>query len=206
MKSNQLHWNKIFATTKSTSLGWYEKESSDVLTLLKAISLSEDNTAFICGAGTTTLIEQLLKNKMSLIINDISDEAIQIVQNRLHVKSESVEYLCQDISLAIQEKLPKVDIWIDRAVLHFLHTSQEIDGYFNNLNRVLNVGGYVLFAEFSKEGVSKCAGLDVHRYSLEELSQRLGNRYSLEKAFDSTYINPSGEDRAYIYALYKKIS
>ena len=39
--------------------------------------------------------------------------------------------------------------------------------------------GYVLLAEFSKTGALQCAGLELHRYSIEEMSFRLGNQFKL---------------------------
>jgi len=99
-----------------------------------------------------------------------------------------------------------VDIWVDRAVLHFLTDDEAINGYFRNLNSVLKVGGYAVFAEFSEDGARKCAGLVLHRYSVSELSGRLGPSFDLISTFDYTYLNPNGDPRPYVYALYKKTS
>ena len=65
-------------------------------------------------------------------------------------------------------------------------------------------GGYVIFAEFSKTGAPKCAGLTLHRYSIEELSEKLGSSFNLISHFEYTYTNPYGNPRPYVYALYKK--
>ena len=37
-------------------------------------------------------------------------------------------------------------------------------------NSILKIGGHAVFAEFSLIGASKCAGLTLQRYSIEELS------------------------------------
>ena len=67
-------------------------------------------------------------------------------------------------------------------------------------------GGHVLFAEFSKEGAPKCAGLELHRYSVDELTERLGSSFQLVNHFEHLYLNPTGETRPYVYCLYQKIS
>ena len=105
-----------------------------------------------------------------------------------------------------ENNIPPVDIWIDRAVLHFLTEDRDIDGYFKNVWSAVTVGGYALFAEFPPHGVRVCAGLDVHRYSVEEFSERLGSGFTLVDHFDHTYLTPDGEPRPYIYALYKRVA
>jgi len=59
-------------------------------------------------------------------------------------------------------------------------------------------------AEFSKEGHPQCAGLEVHRYSLDELSKNLGTSFKLISHFNYTYTNPFGAARPYIYTLFKR--
>lgn len=101
--------------------------------------------------------------------------------------------------------MPEIKIWIDRAVLHFLTNKDDIAGYFKNIEITLKSGAYAMFAEFSKNGAPKCAGLPVHGYSLQELSERLGSSFKFKTSFDYTYINPYGDPRPYIYALFEKI-
>lgn len=113
-------------------------------------------------------------------------------------------WLHHDIASPLPENLPPADIWIDRAVLHFLLEEAEIKGYFANLHAVVRPGGSALLAEFPPTGAARCAGLDLQRYSLEEITERLGGEFELVKHEDYTYINPFGEPRPYIYALYRK--
>jgi hypothetical protein len=81
---------------------------------------------------------------------------------------------------------------------------KDIESYFDNLKGILRPGGYALFAEFSLSGAPECAGLPLHRYSPEELTERLGSEFSLLCQSDYTFINPSGDPRPYIYALYQR--
>ncbi len=205
MESTNKHWDTIFSTTEDANLGWFEKDMSKTYELLHQIPHWENATIFIPGAGTSGLIEDLFSKGAKLVVNDISMEAINLVKSRLGDKSETVLWLCQDIAIPLQRMIPKVDIWIDRAVLHFLTNEDALRGYFDNLKSVLKVGGYALFAEFSKTGAPQCAGLTLNRYSVEELSERLGNTCTLITHFDYTFINPHGDPKPYIYALYKRV-
>ncbi len=215
MCSKSQHWDAIFEDSDDYSLGWYEKDSSPTLTLLADVPNQQDSTIFVVGVGTSELIEDLLAQCAQLILNDISRVALNRVKKRLAGKAEKIQWLCQDISQPLttlsfepqsENPIPMIDIWIDRAVLHFLKEDEAITGYFENLKMQLKKGGYALFAEFSKSGASKCAGLPVHRYSAKEISRRLGSSFCLEQSFHYNYTSPAGQSRPYIYCLFKRIS
>jgi len=204
MRSGRAHWNAIFSTTKDTKLGWYEKDVSKTLKLLAKIPGWKRSAVFIAGAGTSLLTEELLSRRAELVLNDISLKALNRVKRKLRDTRGKIHWLCQDISQPVKSVIPDVGIWIDRAVLHFLTDKADVKGYFKNLKSILKPGGYALFAEFSKTGAEKCAGLQVHRYSVEELAKRLGPSFRLVSHFDYTYVNRYGEPRPYVYALFKK--
>jgi 2-polyprenyl-3-methyl-5-hydroxy-6-metoxy-1,4-benzoquinol methylase len=205
MKSSSKHWDSIFSTTQDSKLGWYEQETSKTFELLNQIPNWAKSTLFIPGAGTSILIEQLYNQGAHLILNDISLEALNQLKAKMPNAGHKITWICQDISRPIQNATLTVDIWIDRAVLHFLTNEVAIDGYFNNIESTLKVGGYAIFAQFSKTGSPKCAGLTLHRYSIEELSARLGASFKLIANFDDTFISPNGDAKPYIYGLYQRI-
>lgn len=204
MRSNCKHWDAIFSGTEDPELGWYEKNPAQTLKLLKLVPDLKKASVFIPGAGTSVLIEKLFPKCAKIIVNDISPEALSRVKKRVNDKKGKIEYLCQDISRPLPRALGKVDIWIDRAVLHFLRDKKDISGYFKNVRSFLKPGGHAIFSEFSKTGAPKCAGLPLHRYSVAELSGKLGKSFKLVSHFDYTFINPNGDPRPYIYTLFKK--
>ena len=206
MKSNSEHWNRIFRETADEKLGWYENDPAQTLRLLNQIPNWKASTLFLPGAGTSTLVDVLLNAGAKLILNDISQEALDYVKERVGDRAATVEWVCQDMALPLADTIPPVDVWIDRAVLHFLTDEADIQGYFNNVHAKVKLGGHALFAEFPPHGSARCAGLDLHRYSVEELSDRLGSGFRLIEYFDHTYINPGGDPRPYIYALFKRVA
>ena len=172
--------------------------------LLNHIPKWGNSTVFLSGVGTSILIEKFISRDIKLVLNDISIEALNRVKDRLGDQCKGIIWLCQDIAQPIKEAIPGVDIWIDRAVLHFLTDEDDIKGYFENVKSTLKVGGYAIFSEFSKTGAPKCAGLTLHRYSVKELSERLGAEFELITHYDYNYINPNGNPLPYIYTLYKR--
>ena len=204
MTTPNQHWNAIFSSKADQELGWYERNAAQTLKFLDLIPESRTATIFLPGAGTSVLVDELVSRGSRLILNDISDEALKKLKKRIGNDQDGVTWLHHDISKPIPDGLPQVDIWIDRAVLHFLLDEADIEGYFRNLRSLLRQGGFALLAEFSTTGAPKCAGLDLHRYSLEELTARLGEGFDLIEHEDYTFINPFGDPRPYIYALYKR--
>ncbi len=206
MPSTPTHWNKIFSTTDDASLGWYENDPAQTLAMLDRVPNWADATIFLPGAGTSVLIDVLLARGATLILNDISQEALNRVKERLGDQGAGITWLCQDIAQPLPATLPPVDLWIDRAVLHFLTEEEAIQGYFENVRAKLQPGGHALFAEFSLIGATHCAGLRLHRYSAEALAERMGSGSELVHQTDFTYFNPNGDPRPYVYALFKQVN
>ncbi len=204
MTSSPKHWDTIFKATEDQDLGWYEPDASQTLAMLDGIPDWRTSTVFLPGAGTSVLVDQLLQQGNQVILNDISGEALGRLKTRIGERRVQVAWLCQDITSLLPPPVPQSDLWIDRAVLHFLLEESDIAGYFANLKASLRTGGHVLFAEFSQSGAPRCAGLAVHRYSVEELTTRLGLSFVLLRQEDFTFINPAGDPRPYIYALYQR--
>ena len=203
MSTRTEHWDKIFSTKSDPELGWYEKDSSQTMKFLDEIPHIESATVFLPGAGTSALVDELLARGHKLILHDISEESLNKLKTRIG-SDDGLIWLQHDISKPLPDDIPQAYIWIDRAVLHFLLNEEEIHGYFDNLRSAITQEGYALLAEFSTAGASKCAGLDIHRYSIEEMTKRMGPEFELIMHEDYTYINPLGDPRPYVYALYKK--
>jgi len=228
MKTLADRWNDIFHQTAEEKLGWHENDYTQTLTFLNLIPEWKSAKMFIPGVGTSGLIELLLRSGpensspqnsspknsgpknsapqhsgSELVLNDISSQAIEIAKHRYGDKKDAIQWLCQDISTALPADLDDIDIWIDRAVLHFLVDDAAVEAYFRNVHAAVKPGGYALFAEFSKTGASKCAGLDVRRYDLDELQHHL-RAFEWMAGDEYTYINPTGESRPYLYALFKR--
>lgn len=197
------HWNNIFTNTENNNLGWWENDFSQTLKFLNTLNINSNTNIFLAGSGTSNLVDELVKKNCNLILNDISDVALIKVKNKLQ-NINNIEFFQQDLSIPFRNK--NIDIWIDRAVLHFLLDENDILNYFKNLKTNLNKSGFVLFAEFRKNGATSCANLNIKQYDLEEFSKRLGNEFELIKSEEYDYINPNGNKKEYIYALYRKVN
>ncbi|NNE71781.1 MAG: methyltransferase domain-containing protein [Rhodothermales bacterium] len=197
------HWDRIFADTETERLGWFENDLSPTLERLAVLGSLEGKTVFLPGVGTSGLASSLLDQGATLVLNDISPEALRLLQAKVPADAP-VTWLSQDISEPLPPALGGVDVWIDRAVLHFLTAESQIQRYFDNLRRVLKRGGHALFAEFARDGAIKCAGLDVHQYDASELAERLGPGFRVLERWNHVYHTPAGDARPYVYALFRR--
>jgi len=202
------HWNAAY-NLEDEQLGWFEANPMQTMELVNACNLKKDATILNVGAGTTTLIDTLLEEGYTnMIANDLSDLALDKLKQRIK-KSHNYNLTCIKDDLTNPQKINKlqnIDLWIDRAVLHFFLTEAEQNAYFNLIQKTVSKNGYVIIAVFSLEGAQKCCGLDLKRYNLEMLQNNLGTHFKLIKSFNHTFINPFGGERPYIYTLFQRQS
>ncbi|PHN02495.1 class I SAM-dependent methyltransferase [Flavilitoribacter nigricans] len=205
-KDYQAHWDRVYANTATDRLGWYEAVPEPSLQLIQDCQLSPEATILNVGAGATTLVDELLKlGFRNLIVNDVSPLALGQLQERLGAESQKVRWIVDDLTQArTLFKLGAVDLWHDRAVLHFFKERAEQDAYFQLLKQCVRPGGFVILAAFHTDGASTCSGLPVHRYDQRELAEKLGDDFALIRSFDHRYTMPSGATRKYIYTLFKR--
>lgn len=195
------HWNDIFLKSENENLGWWEDDVSQTLKFLNNININSESKIFLAGAGTSLLVDELVKKNSNLILNDISDIALEKLKSRLH-NNTKFDFFKHDLSKHFIKD--NIDVWIDRAVLHFLTNEEDIKTYFKNLNYNLHIGSFILFAQFRIGGATSCASLNIKQYDTNEFSKRLGKNFKLILDEEYNYINPSGGQREYIYALYQK--
>ena len=200
------HWDEAYRKDDE-QLGWFESNPESTIQLIDICNLKKDASILNVGSGTTLLIDTLLdRGYTNIIANDFSEVALTKLKRRIR-KKHNLELNCvfDDLTNPIKlEKLQNIDLWIDRAVLHFFLKKEEQHTYFKLIYKVIAKKGYVIIAVFPEEGAEKCCGLDLQRYNLEMLQQGLGNAFKLIETFNYTYINPFGGKRPYIYTLFQK--
>lgn len=200
------HWNTAY-DKEDKKLGWFEENPAQTMQLIESCKLETNAKILNVGAGTTYLIDVLLKEGYTnLIANDLSDLALHKLKERIK-KSHNYNLKCiaDDLTNPSElEQLQDIDLWIDRAVLHFFLKEEEQKAYFNLIKKIVSKNGYVLIAVFSLDGAPKCCGLDLKRYNVEMLQNSLGADFQLIDSFNHTFINPFGGERPYIYTLFKR--
>lgn len=201
------HWDSTYANKNTNKLGWFEASAEPTLSLIKQCNFPKDARLLNVGAGTTILVDQLIELGFNNIIaSDLSVESLIKLQDRLASKKDEVEWIVDDLTnpKTLSEIKP-VDLWNDRAVLHFFTNPKDQETYFNLLQKIVKPSGFAIIAVFNTEGATKCCGLPVQRYNKETLEKSMGNSFKLIDSFNYLYTMPSGDTRPYVYTLFKKI-
>ncbi len=202
------HWDSAYSNHDITQLGWYEEDPKPSLQLIQNCNLSKNARILNVGVGTSTLIDELLHlGYKNIIASDISSTALDKLKTRLDSKKNKVHWVVDDLTNpCLLSEIDPVDLWHDRAVLHFFNKEEEQNTYFSLVKKIIKPNGYVLISTYNTEGASKCSGLHVHRYDKNLLMDKLGSDFKLIEYFNYTYTMPSGDTRPYIYTLFKRIS
>lgn len=198
------HWDKAYRNNPEEKLGWFETDLHPMFRLINKTGINKSAQILNAGAGSTNLIDALLKNHYTNITaTDISKVALNNLSSR--VGKEKLTCIVDDLTNpTILNKIFPVDLWIDRAVLHFFIDNKDQDSYFDLIRNKVKAKGFVILAQFSLEGAQKCSGLDVKQYSNEMFQDKLGSNFELIDSFDYIYQMPSGAERLYIYTLFRK--
>lgn len=203
--NSKQHWENVYSKYDNEELGWFENDLTQSFKLINQCDLTSGSRIINIGSGTTLLVDELIKEGLANIIaTDISETANNILANRINDSSKL--YTITDDLTSPNEltKIDTVDLWIDRAVLHFFTAEKDQDTYFDLLKSKIKAGGYVILAMFAVGGAEKCSALPIKQYSKEILAEKLGNDFELLDNFDFNYVNPGGHNRPYIYTLFQK--
>ncbi len=203
------HWNAAYGADRIDGLGWYEEYPEHSIQMLERCAPDSDDLILDIGSGTSTLIPQLLdRGHVNVVAADISDRALSKARDLLGTEKASiVNWVVDDVlqPTALSRLANQVNVWHDRAVFHFLTDESDRQRYLSTLLRLLTPGGYIVIATFSLNGVDRCSGLPVRKYSAESIAEFLGAGFSLLHSFECTYSTPSGEARPYVYTLFRRV-
>jgi 2-polyprenyl-3-methyl-5-hydroxy-6-metoxy-1,4-benzoquinol methylase len=174
------------------------------LGLIRA-TVVDNNAAIIdLGGGASTLVDDLLTSGFTnLTVLDISSAAIQNAQARLGARAAPVTWLEADVAQAL---LPahRYDVWHDRAVFHFLTDAQDRACYVSAVNHAVKPGGHVIAATFRTCGPLQCSGLDIARYTPDQLYGEFGSGYQLLRSITEDHVTPAGKHQEFIYCVCSK--
>ena len=155
-------WDQIYRSNDDRGLSWFE--GSDSISFNWIVDfISKTSRVADIGGGRSQLLPMLLSaGYKNLTHLDWSESASWSLQRDLGSKASKVDWVTGDLTR--WQSTPPVDLWHDRAVLHFQTDEGSCADYLNSLHRNLSKTGYALFATFHLDGPDSCSGLPVKRY------------------------------------------
>jgi len=200
------HWQSIYRTKQSTDVSWFSPHLATSMDLLKQAGLNERSRVLDVGAGASTLVDDLLRMGVrSIAALDLSEAALQVARQRLGETASQVQWIVGDIT---QLQLPEVsiDLWHDRAALHFLVDPTAAVSYVRLATHVFADGGYAVIGCFAADGPERCSGLPIVRRDPQDIAALFGPSFVMVDGRRETHTTPSGGAQRFAYALLRKLS
>ena len=191
------HWERVYSEGRKPS--WYRPHLDYSVQLIESAGLDKSAPMIDVGGGDSTLVDDLLDRGYSdLTVLDISSAAIERARARLGRRAGKVKWMNTDITSA--KLLPShYAYWHDRAVFHFLVDAESRERYVSAVRRSLKPGGHIVVATFGPAGPEKCSGLDVVRYSPDQLHAEFGGSFRKISSRTEQHVTPWGTEQQFIY-------
>ncbi|MBI1779951.1 MAG: class I SAM-dependent methyltransferase [Sphingobacteriales bacterium] len=204
-QNNKDHWEKIYQYKQPGELSWTEEIPYVSLYQIHKLELPKAAEIIDVGAGTSNLVDYLLKHGYTNItVLDISETAIKKSKARLGSLADNVTWVVNDI---IQFKPKKqFEFWHDRATFHFLTNDADIQKYILIAHNAIKENGFLSLGTFSTEGPSECSGLEIKQYNEETLSNVFSLFFEKIWCVQHKHFTPSGTEQNFTLCLFKHLS
>jgi len=200
---NKKHWENIYQKKEIDGVSWYQKIPSESLQLIKKYSISNSDKIIDIGCGKSFLADNLLElNYTNISLVDISSNALKEVKQRL--QNKSLNFIETDI-LNFNSN-DKYDIWHDRAVFHFITNRQGIEKYISLCNKYINNNGILIIGTFAEDGPLKCSGLEIKRYSVDQISGLFEESFELVESFKMLHKTPFDTEQSFSFCVLRKFT
>jgi len=199
------HWEGVYGTKASDAVSWFQAHADQSLRLIKDTGVALSAAIIDVGGGASTLVDDLLRSGYTnLTVLDLSAAALRAAKARLGAGSSRVRWLEADITQA-DLAVHGYDVWHDRAVFHFLTSSQDRSAYVGQVLRAVKPGGHVIVATFAEDGPTQCSGLPVMRYRADELHAQFGEPFTLLQHEKEEHHTPFGTIQQFVYCYCRKV-
>ena len=200
---NKKHWENIYQKKEIDGVSWYQKVPIESLQLIKKYSISNSDKIIDIGCGKSFLADNLLElNYTDISLVDISSNALKEVKDRL--QNKSLNFIETDI-LNFNSN-DKYDIWHDRAVFHFITNPEGIEKYISLCNKYINNHGILIIGAFAEDGPLKCSGLEIKRYSVDQISGLFEESFELVESFKMLHKTPFDTEQSFSFCVLRKFT
>ena len=200
---NKKHWENIYQKKEIDEVSWYQKVPLESLQLIKKYSISNFDKIIDIGCGKSFLADNLLElNYTDISLVDISSNALKEVKDRL--QNKSLNFIETDI-LNFNSN-DKYDIWHDRAVFHFITDNKGIEKYISLCNKYINNHGILIIGAFAEDGPLKCSGLEIKRYSADQISGLFKETFELVESFKILHKTPFDTEQSFSFCVLRKFT
>lgn len=196
------HWEKVYEDKNPDQVSWTQEKPEASLKLIEDAGLPKTASIIDVGGGDSRLVDFLLTEGYSNIsVLDISAKALEKAKKRLGDKAINVKWIINDVLNFHPDET--YDIWHDRATFHFLTSKEQIKQYHAIAKKCVH--NSLIIGTFSKEGPTKCSGLEISQYDEQGLTNVFKNGFEIEDCFTIDHITPFDTVQNFQFCKFKKL-
>lgn len=197
MTNNYDHWAEVYADPTHQG-SWFRSTLQESVDAIRTVAPTLPCDYLDVGAG-----------RQRLVPSDVFGEGQTARAYALDMSLEILGPPCRDITYLVGDvltvALPHVDVWHDRAVLHFFTDSGDRARYREQVRRTVRPGGGLVVACFDSDGPERCSGLPVARRSPSELADEFSDDFSVVELRHSDHVTPSGAVQRFAWFLGRRL-
>lgn len=195
------HWETVYENKTPDQVSWTQEKPEVSLELICEANLSKTAKIIDIGGGDSKLVDFLLEEGYkNITVLDISSKALEKAKKRLGKKANDVQWIVSDITTF--QPTETYDLWHDRAAFHFLSTKEEIEKYTSIVDQF--VSERLIIGTFSKQGPTKCSGLEISQYDENGLTKVFENHFKKERCLTTDHITPFDTVQNFQFCSFKR--
>jgi len=199
---SQEHWQQVYSSKAADEVSWYQRDPEVSIRLIEKHS-SPSSHVIDVGAGESLLVDQLMSRGYGeLTVMDISLSALDHVKIRLGANADVVKFEVADVRH--WQSSHTFDVWHDRAVFHFMNSEDDVASYVQALQASMVSGGIAIIGTFAEDGPTQCSGLDVRRYSSDQLATVFSEEFSLIETESEEHVTPWGSIQHFTWVVLRR--
>ncbi|MGH6951638.1 MAG: class I SAM-dependent methyltransferase [Vitreimonas sp.] len=197
------HWDRVYVSKRSDEASWFQAMPALSLALIRRTGVGRGARIVDVGGGASTLVDHALEEGFCRVsVLDVSAEGLNQAKRRLGARADAAEWIVADVTAWRPEQ--RVDLWHDRAVLHFLTSPRDQAAYAETLCSALGVGGWAIVGGFAPGGPAQCSGLPVVQHDATSLGRLLGDAFTLLETHGQVHLTPSGAEQAFRFHVFRR--
>ena len=195
MTELKTHWADIHENKDKDVSWWQESLWTEFLEIIEC-----DGAAIDVGSGQSPLAIEFSKAGFEpVFINDLAENALVKLAQKANLENIQLQSVPGNIlDVVIPNKL---SLWHDRAVFHFLTIPEEIKRYKTKVLQSSMPNSYLVVSTFSENGPDQCSGLNVAKYSPDQLANVFAPEFKVLRSEKRIHKTPWASEQEFSIAV-----
>ncbi len=199
---SESHWNRVYETKEPDAVSWYQRSPERSIGYIQKFAETTQRVIDV-GAGASLLIDTLLDaGYVRPIVLDVSAAGLERAKARLGARAARVHWVVADVTDDVE--LPTVDLWHDRATLHFLTDAADQANYARLAARTVRPAGHLVIATFAPDGPERCSGLPVQRHDGKSLGSLFDGEFEFVQEEHEVHVTPARAEQHFCWTVFRR--